>query len=156
MPPGNIERMSKACYACEQSTLDAPFRERFVREGGWRVAHDFNSSLEGWLVLAPLRHVLSLDELTGDEASALGTLLRGATVALKAVTGCEKTYVMLFTEAEGFSHLHVHVVPRLADQPDDRRGPAVFGYLRDGGALSPERRDAVVEALVAAWPRERS
>ncbi len=144
--------MSSACYACEQSGPDAPLRERFVREDGWRVAHDFNSSLEGWLVLAPLRHVLALDELTAEEATALGGLVRKASIALKAVTGCEKTYVMLFAEAEGFAHLHVHVVPRLADQPDDRRGPAVFGYLKDGRPLSAARRDEVARSLLAAWP----
>ena len=144
--------MSSVCYACEQSGPDAPLRERFVRESGWRVAHDFNSSLPGWLIVAPLRHVHSLDELTAEEAIALGDLLRKASIALKSVTGCEKTYVMLFAEAEGFAHLHVHVVPRMADQSDDRRGPAVFGYLKDGHSLSEDQRDAVAEALVAAWP----
>jgi diadenosine tetraphosphate (Ap4A) HIT family hydrolase len=141
-----------SCYACDQSVPDAPFRERLVRVGGWRVAHDFNSSLPGWLVLAPLRHVLALAELTAEEALTLGDLLRKASIALTAVTGCEKTYVMLFAEADGFAHLHVHVVPRMADQPEDRRGPAVFGYLTDGHPLSPERRDEVASALAAAWP----
>jgi diadenosine tetraphosphate (Ap4A) HIT family hydrolase len=140
------------CYACEQSDPEAAFRERFVRRGGWRVAHDFNSSLEGWLIIAPLRHVQSLDELTAEEAVELGCLLREATIALKSVTGCNKTYVMLFAEADGFAHLHVHVVPRMHDQPEDRKGPAVFGYLSDGHALTPERRDDIAAALVAAWP----
>ena len=144
--------MSSTCYACEQSGPEAPLRECFVRQAGWRVAHDFNSSLLGLLILAPLRHVHSLDELTAEEAIALGDLLRKASIALKSVTGCEKTYVMLFAEAEGFAHLHVHVVPRMGDQPEDRRGPAVFGYLKDGHALSTEQRDEIAEALVAAWP----
>ncbi|RIK17944.1 MAG: HIT family protein, partial [Anaerolineae bacterium] len=26
-------------------------------------------------------------------------------------------------------HVHFHIVPRMAGQPDDRRGPRVFGYL---------------------------
>lgn len=145
--------MADDCCACAQASPDAPFRERFVRERGWRVAHDFNSSLEGWLVVAPLRHVESLDELTGPEATALGELLRSAAIALEVVTGCLKTYVMLFTEADGFAHLHMHVVPRMADQPADRRGPAVFGYLHDGQPLSEGRRDELCEALLAAWPR---
>ena len=144
--------MTGDCYACEQSGPDAPFRERFVREGGSRVAHDFNSSLEGWLILAPLRHVHALDELTADEALVLGELLRKASAALKAVTKCEKTYVMLFAEAEGFAHLHVHVVPRMPDQPIERRGPDVFGYLKDGRPIAPERRDEIAELLVGAWP----
>lgn len=144
--------MPTGCYACDQSGADAPFRERFVRRGGWRVAHDFNSSLEGWLILAPIRHVQSLDELTFDEAATLGALLRESSVALKDVTGCVKTYVMLFAEADGFAHLHVHVVPRMRDQPLDRRGPAVFGYLKDSSTITPERRDEIASALLAAWP----
>lgn len=144
--------MSTRCYARDQSGVDAPFRERFVRRAGWRVAHDFNSSLEGWLILAPLRHVHSLDELSPEESTTLGELLRESSIALKSVTGCVKTYVMLFAEAEGFAHLHVHVVPRMADQPPDRRGPDVFGYLKDGQAIAPERRDEIAAALVAAWP----
>lgn len=144
--------MSSDCYACQQARPNAPFRERFVRQAGWRVAHDFNSSLAGWLILAPLRHVQSLAELTADEALALGDLLRKASLSLRSVTGCEKTYVMLFAEAEGFAHLHVHVVPRMPGQPDDRRGPDVFGYLKDGKPLSPEQRDEIARTLLAAWP----
>lgn len=146
-------RVSSECYACAQAGPDAPIREGFVRKAGWRVAHDFNSSLEGWLIVAPLRHVQAFDELTVDEASALGELLWKASIALKSVTGCEKTYVMLFAEAEGFAHLHVHVVPRMPDQPEDRRGPAVFGYLKDGHPLASDRRDEIARALLAAWPR---
>ncbi len=40
---------------------------------------------------------------------------------------------MLYAEAEGFAHLHVHLVPRMPDQPEERRGPAVFGYLAQPG-----------------------
>lgn len=140
------------CYACDNAGPDAPFRERFVRRSGWRVAHDFNASLEGWLILAPLRHVHALTELAAEEAVELGTLLRESSIALERVTGCTKTYVMLFAEAEGFAHLHVHVVPRMPEQPADRRGPAVFGYMRDGRAVTAERRDEIADALVAAWP----
>ena len=59
----------------------------------------------------------------------MGTLVGDLSRALREVLGCEKTYVMQLSEAPGFSHLHVHVVPRMPDQPEDRRGPAVFGYL---------------------------
>lgn len=119
---------------------------------GWRVALDFNASLEGWLVATPMRHVLALDELTAEEAAALGPLLREASIALRSVTGCRKTYVMLFAEAEGFEHLHLHIVPRMDDLPDDRRGPAVFAYLHDPVPVSEARRDELAAALVSAWP----
>ena len=78
----------------------------------------------------PLRHVLSLDELTDDESAELGPLLTRLTKALRVVTGCEKTYVILLAEAEGFGHVHFHVVPRMASFSDDERGPNVFTFQR--------------------------
>ena len=78
---------------------------------GWRVAHAFGTSLPGWLVVVPRRHVIALDELTAGEAADLGPLLRALTAAMRAVLGCGKTYVALFAEAEGFEHVHFHVVP---------------------------------------------
>lgn len=104
-----------SCYSCDQNLqLDAlQIREAILVQDGWRIAHAFNSALPGWLVLVPLRHLYALDELDRDESQALGDLLRRATRALRRVTGCEKTYAMSFSEAEGFRHLHVHLVPRM-------------------------------------------
>lgn len=130
---------------------EVPLRECFKRSDGWRVALDFNSNLEGWLILTPLRHVESMTELRVEEADELGGLLRGASLALEAVTGCVKTYVMLFAEAEGFAHLHLHVVPRMADQPDELRGPKIFGYLAKT-PVAEDRRDQLASLLIAAWP----
>lgn len=57
----------------------------------------------------------------------------------------------LFAEADGFAHVHFHVVPRMADQPDDRKGPAIFAYLKEQ-PVSASRRDELAEQLRAAWP----
>ncbi len=93
------------------------------------VAHAFNANLEGWLVVLPRRHVLSIDQFDDAEARELGPLLRAVTAALRAATGCEKTYVLLLAESAGFQHVHFHVVPRRADLPDAYRGPRIFGLL---------------------------
>ena len=63
--------------------------------------------------------------------------------ALRSVLGCTKTYSALFAEAEGFAHLHVHLVPRMPGQPVDRRGPAVFGYLSDDDCVSEDEMDRI-------------
>lgn len=117
--------MAAECYPCRMTARleDLPPREKVHLEGGWRVAHAFNSTLPGWLVLVPTRHVTSLDELTALESEELGLLARKVSIALRNVTGCEKTYLALFAEAEGFGHLHVHLVPRDADLAADHRGP---------------------------------
>ena len=113
---------------------DLPPRERILVQGGWRIALAFNSSLPGWLVLVPTRHVTALHELSVEESEEMGLLARRASIALQQVTGCLKTYLMLFAEAEGFDHLHVHVVPRMPDFSDDVRGPRVFTFLSEDAA----------------------
>lgn len=134
------------CYACEQDvTGDLP--ERLYADDRWRVAHAFDSSLPGWLIVLPRRHLHGLHELDAAEAAGLGVLLRAVSTALVEVTGCVKTYVMLFAEAEGFEHLHVHVVPRHADLPAEHRGPRVFAHL---GVPSEQQVPQAERAALAA------
>ena len=80
-------------------------------------------------MVLPRRHVTAIDQLTVGEAADLGPLLRALTAALREVLGCSKTYVALFAEAEGFAHVHFHVVPRQPDLDPGLRGPRVFGLL---------------------------
>jgi diadenosine tetraphosphate (Ap4A) HIT family hydrolase len=144
------------CYVCDQQAAPVlPPREDIVHTDHWRVAHAFNSSLAGWLVLVPTRHVLAFTYLTPAAADELGGLVRRMSVALEEVTGCVKTYLMQFSEAEGFSHLHLHLVPRMAEHPADARGPAVFAFLgSDESAWLPaQERDDLALALRAAYPR---
>ena len=141
------------CLVCRNNDQfdELPPRERVAADPYWRVAHAFNSTLPGWLVLVPRRHVTSIADLTDAEAAVLGTWQVRLSRALRDVTGCVKTYVMQFAEQQGFGHVHFHVVPRMADLPDDHRGPAVFQYLvrppRQG--IDEERRDDLAAALRA-------
>ena len=142
------------CYSCDQQAVPTlPPREDVVHTEHWRFAHAFNSTLPGWLVLLPTRHVLSFTDLSPAAADELGGLVRRMSAALQQVTGCVKTYLMQFSEAEGFSHLHLHLVPRLADHPDDARGPSVFALMAgEESQWLPEReRDDVALALRAAF-----
>lgn len=118
----------------------------------WRVAVAFNSTLPGWLVINPTRHLTALTEMTPAAADEFGGLVRRLSDALEQVTGCVKTYLMQFSEAEGFAHLHVHVVPRMPDHPAGARGPKVFAYLKDDPAqwLPESERDDIALALRAA------
>jgi diadenosine tetraphosphate (Ap4A) HIT family hydrolase len=119
-----------ACFSCSNNErTDLPPRERIYIGPRWRVAHAFGTALPGWLVLLPRRHVTALDELTAAEAEELGPLLRAVTRTLREVTGCDKTYVALFAEAEGFAHAHFHVIPRHPDLDPELRGPRVFNLL---------------------------
>ena len=121
------------CITCEliakRDAGTAPFWDRMMRTLFWDVVHSYNTSLPGWLVLVSRRHIEAVHELTEEEALELGLLLRRVSVALREVTGCVKTYVIQFAEAEGHPHVHFHVVPRMADQPAERRSIMVFSCL---------------------------
>jgi diadenosine tetraphosphate (Ap4A) HIT family hydrolase len=146
-----LVRTTNGCYACAQEHLfdQLPIRERIAFDEYWRTAHAIGTALEAWLVLVPRRHVTSVADLTDAEAAGLGTWQVRLSRALHEVTGCAKTYVVQFAEAEGFAHVHFHLVPRLADQPDDRRGPAVFSYLATprNDQVTVQRMDAIGESL---------
>ena len=150
----SFDELISGCYSCDQQGAGSlPPCEDVVHTEDWRVAHAFNSTLPGWLVVLPTRHVTSFTDLTPAAADELGGLVRRLSVALEAVTGCAKTYLMQFSEAEGFSHLHLHLVPRLPDHPDDARGPRVFRYLADDEAqwLSVAERNRIALAVREAF-----
>lgn len=141
------------CYNCARDAeLDRlPPRERIAADELWRAAHAFDSALPGWLVLIPRRHVTAIADLTDAEAAALGTWQVRLSRALHKVLGCQKTYVAQFAEAEGFAHVHFHIVPRPAELTRDLRGPRIFGLL---GADEPARvgadeMDAIAAGLTA-------
>jgi diadenosine tetraphosphate (Ap4A) HIT family hydrolase len=123
--------MTDGCYSCAMNErLDRlPPRELIAVDGAWRVAHAIHSALPGWLVVVPMRHVEALEEMTEDEVAPLGPLLRRSSLALQAVTGALKSYVMFFAEAEGFAHLHIHLVPRMASFTEAQIGPRVLEFL---------------------------
>lgn len=114
----------KECMSCalmqKRDADEAPPWDSIYRSEYWDVAHAYNTSYLGWLVLVARRHIESLDELTPAEAADLGALLRELSLALKKHTGCLKTYIMQFAESDEHPHVHFHIVPRMPEQaPDD-------------------------------------
>lgn len=129
----------------------APLWDAILRTDHWDIVHADSSSIEGWLVLALRRHAVSVAELTEAEAAELGPLLRRLSIALRRVTGCVKTYVVQFAEHPDHQHVHVHLVPRAADLPDDAKGVGIFSRLgvAEDDQVPPDRKDAFAEALRA-------
>lgn len=139
------------CYNCTlQARTDAPPRDRVLRTDHWQVSHAFAVAQPGWLVLAPTGgHVTSFADLSDQAAAELGPLLQRLSRALEPVTGCVKTYQMQFSEAEGYAHLHVHLVPRMPDQSPEAIGPRVFSLMVDDPerVVDEKRRDEIALAL---------
>ncbi len=111
----------------------------------WMVEHAYPTRLVGWLVLVLKRHAEALHELSTGEFEELARLQALVARALAAETGCVKEYAMCFAEAEHFRHVHVHLVPRAPDLPEEFRGGRIFGLL------NVDEREAVPAAEVTAF-----
>src|SRR5512146_2037115 len=129
----------------------APLWDCIYQTPYWDVAHCYDTALPGWLVLVLRRHIVAVDELTEAEAIELGQLIRRMSAALKEVTGCLKTYVIQFAESPDHPHVHFHIIPRMADQPEERKSTRVFEYLK-----APENERVSEEAMNAIAARIRS
>ncbi|WP_163553689.1 HIT family protein [Candidatus Frankia alpina] len=157
---GTAAEGEEDCYSCAGNAALAglPPRERVLIGAGWRAAHAIRAALPGWMVLVSRRHVTSPAKLTEAEAEAaeLGVLTWRLSRALVEVTGCVKTYVAAFSEAAGFEHLHVHVVPRAADLPAADQGPDVFTFLRrlEAEWVPPAEMDDLAIRLAAVLDAE--
>ena len=108
----------------------------------------------GWLVLKTRRHVESFADLTPEEAASFGPLARRIIQGMTHLLNPEKIYLSMYGEAQGFSHLHVHLIPRYADTPPNRRGPHIFDCMADAARTgqsggSTEDALAVVSCLRA-------
>jgi diadenosine tetraphosphate (Ap4A) HIT family hydrolase len=147
--------VDRECVSCiTDAGPHSPPRDWVRVSSRWRVAHAFGTSVPGWLVVIPRRHVLALDELTLEESTELGPLLSDLTAALRQVVQCEKTYVALFAEAEGFEHIHFHIIPRRPGLDPAFFGLRVFGLLGgDPARHVPETvRDQIAANLAQALP----
>ncbi|GAA4993360.1 hypothetical protein GCM10023205_77520 [Yinghuangia aomiensis] len=136
----------EGCFTCRQEArgVEAAPWEAIAGDGYWRVAHAIGAGIVGWLVLVPRRHVTTIAELTDDEAAALGSWQVRLSRALHEATGCVKTYVAQFAEAEGYAHVHFHVVPRPPGLGTEQRGPGIFASAL---GRSPGVPEAEMDAL---------
>ena len=145
------------CRTCDlldrRDRGEAPFWDAIHRSRHWDVVHCDGTSIEGWLVLVVRRHCAAVADLTDDEAAALGPLLKQASQALHDHLGASKTYVVQFAEHPLHRHVHVHVVPRLPDQPEDAIGPRIFEHLGvpEERTVPEARRDEIARALAPAF-----
>ncbi len=140
------------CLSCQLSRRrdagEAPPWDSIYRGDCWDLAHAYNTSYLGWLVLIARRHIEALDEMTSAEAAELGALLREVSLALKNATGCRKTYVMQFAESPRHPHVHFHIVPRLPSQAPEDMAYRVMRHL--GVPLSERCAESDMNALALA------
>lgn len=143
------------CRTCEwverRDRGEAPAWDHIVRTAHWDVVHCWPTEHEGWLVIVCREHRDSIADLSVDEASELGELLRLASRSLHDTMGAVKTYVAQFAEHPLHPHVHFHVIPRGPDHPDELKGPRIFGRLGDEATSVPETRMNELAADVRAF-----
>jgi len=142
------------CRTCEwvarRDRGEAPVWDQILRAVHWDVVHCWPTAHEGWLVVVARVHRDSIAELSEEEASELGPLLRRTSQALTEVHGAVKTYVAQFAEHPLHPHVHFHVIPRAADHPESLMGPRIFDRLGDEEtAVAEERMTEIAHAVRA-------
>lgn len=119
------------CWSCQnlQGKRQVSRAPRILEGAYWNVEHVPETSVPGWIVVVLRRHAAAMHELTNGEFEELGSLIRKCSRALHSTFSTAKEYLMQFAEAEHFRHVHIHLVPRLPDWPEEFRGPQVFGAM---------------------------
>lgn len=102
------------CLACDLARGRVPLPGGRIHETThWLVEHCVGPLGLGTLLVKPARHVTRVDDLTVDEASELGPLLRTTSVvAGRLVAGTDQVYNCLWSHAGGEpGHIHYVVQP---------------------------------------------
>ena len=115
----------------------------------WQVEHAYPSKLVGWLVIVLRRHAIALHELTPEEFAEPGPAPEMTVRAVHEAFGSAKEYAACYAEAQGFEHIHFHVVPRAHDMPEALMGAGSFELLRvsKAEAVDPEEVKAFCDSL---------
>ncbi|MDR1243744.1 MAG: hypothetical protein LBC22_03720 [Endomicrobium sp.] len=83
----------------------------FYRDQDFLICHTLDVNILGYMIVSPVRHIQSYDELSSKEAEKLGLHIHILTRFLKTkIHDIEKTYICSFNEET--HHLHFHVFPR--------------------------------------------
>ncbi|HHX87977.1 MAG TPA: HIT family protein [Firmicutes bacterium] len=79
----------------------------------------------GHMLIIPRRHILTIDQATGEEAMALFKLLKEVKVIIQDRYGADGFNIGINEGAvagQTVSHLHIHVIPRRKGDVEDPRG----------------------------------
>ncbi len=122
----------------------------------WRVEHAYPCGLLGWLVVVLNRHCEELHSLTADEWTELSGIQSAAARILHAQLGARKEYTCCFAEAEGFHHIHFHVIPKALEFNEEKSGVRSFEYLKveEAMAIDKERIRRVCALLKEEFRKE--
>jgi diadenosine tetraphosphate (Ap4A) HIT family hydrolase len=135
------------CVACDKSWPPSE-----ARIAGFRLSDAYlhaDQSFTGWTVLVLRRHATELFELTeGERAELIEEVSALARAVATAFDARKVNYALLGNQ---LPHIHWHIIPRGADDPD--RGVPPWSVGRTPVALDDGERDARIARLRNALAR---
>lgn len=137
--------MSLECMAC---LLTAGERElpggRIFRSEHWVVEHCIGTLGVGTLILKPLRHVVSLGDMSNAEAASLGPLLQRTTSIIRTLTDADQIYSCLWSHADWRpGHIHFVLQPAWTSLRSRYPGPGPALQMAMFTEATPLDRNAV-------------
>ncbi|MBD2423361.1 diadenosine tetraphosphate hydrolase [Cyanobium sp. FACHB-13342] len=134
-----------ACAICAVHH-DASSRGQYEIARGrlWLLRHHPDPApLPGWLLLDSCRHLAGPADFTPLEAQAWGPAVRWASALVRELTACDRVYAIAF--GEGAPHLHLHLIPRFAQDPQTAAWSVADHYravAAGGRAAAPSQQVA--------------
>lgn len=108
---------AETCAICQiHGSASAQQSYEIGRGALWVLRHHPDPSpLPGWLLLDSARHLGGPADFNPGEAASWGVAVQHASALVKELTGCDRVYAIAF--GEGAPHLHLHLIPRFASDP---------------------------------------
>ena len=139
--------MKAACAACDKSW--PPSEARIV---GFPLSDAYlhsDQSVLGWTLLVLRRHATELFDLT--EAERAGLIEEVSALARAVATAFDARKVNYALLGNELPHIHWHIIPRRADDPNPRVPP--WSVARPPVTLAAPERDAHIARLRDALAR---
>jgi histidine triad (HIT) family protein len=117
--------MTESCFICDKHKGNIEtagitiFEDQYVYVG--HIDRNGKPNYLGHIMIDLKRHVPTLAEMTMDEAKAFGVMMARVSQALKEVVKAEHVYALV--SGNSVPHLHLHLVARYPNTPQDYWGP---------------------------------
>ncbi|GIO41959.1 HIT family protein [Paenibacillus apis] len=105
---------SEDCSICRKHAGTDDYL-RIARGSCWNLyAGPYESQVQGYLYLEPLKHIENWGEFTADELLEVARIIPVVEKVLNRLFDLERLYVVTISEA--VRHLHLHLIPRVKEQ----------------------------------------
>lgn len=119
------------CFICSKhkGEINIPggviYQDNMVYVGHIGINDDNNNYL-GHIMIDLKRHVKGIDEMTDEEASRVGIMIKDIGRGLKATLDVDHVYVQV--HGDNVPHLHIHIIPRYKNAPKEFWGTHVKSW----------------------------